>query len=171
MLCVTSYVAMLRAVNVSGTGKLPMADLKAMGEACGFAKVRTFIASGNLLFESDLSQDEVTKLVADKVDAYFGKAVPIFVRSAAEMGKVVADNPFAAEPGNRVVAHFMASRPTQAMIDTATGQRDEQMALGTREIYIFYREGIGDSKLKLTAFQGGTARNMNSVAKMAELLA
>jgi uncharacterized protein (DUF1697 family) len=54
----TAYVALLRAVNVAGTGALPMAELRAMGEACGFATVRTFIASGNLLFESDRSEAE-----------------------------------------------------------------------------------------------------------------
>jgi uncharacterized protein (DUF1697 family) len=171
MPCVTSYVAMLRAVNVSGTGKLPMAELKAMGEACGFANVRTFIASGNLLFDSDLSESEVTRLVADKVESYFGKPVSVFVRSAAEMKAVAADNPFADEPGNRVVAHFMAAPPTQAMIDAATGQKDEQLALGKREIYIFYGDGMGTSKLKLPAFREGTARNLNSVKTIAEMLA
>ena len=167
----TRYVAMLRAVNVSGTGKLPMAELKAMGEACGFTNVRTFIASGNLLFDSDEGEAKVTRSVANKVEAYFGKPVPVFVRSAAEMAQVAAGNPFAGEPGNRVVAHFMAVAPTQAMLDAATGQKDERMALGTREIYIFYGDGMGNSKLKLPAFRDGTARNMNSVTKMAELLA
>ena len=167
----TRYVAMLRAVNVSGTGKLPMAELKAMGEACGFTNVRTFIASGNLLFDSDEDEAKVTRSVADKVEAYFGKPVPVFVRSAAEMAQVAADNPFAGEPGSRVVAHFMAVAPTQAMLDAATGQKDERMALGTRAIYIFYGDGMGNSKLKLPAFRDGTARNMNSVTKMAELLA
>ena len=167
----TRYVALLRAVNVSGTGKLPMTDLQAIGVACGFANSRTFIASGNLLFDSDLPETDVTKLVADKVEAYFGRPVPVFVRSAAEMAAVAKDNPFADEPGNRVVVHFMAELPTQAMIDAATGQKDEQIKLGTREIYIFYGEGMGTSKLKLPAFRDGTARNMNSVAKMADLLA
>ena len=171
MFCVTRYVAMLRAVNVSGTGKLPMAELKAMGEACGFTNVRTFIASGNLLFDSDEGEAKVTRSVADKVEAYFGKPVPVFVRSAAEMAQVAAGNPFADEPGNRVVAHFMAVAPTQAMLDAATGQKDERMALGTREIYIFYGDGMGNSKLRLPALRDGTARNMNSVEKMAELLA
>jgi uncharacterized protein (DUF1697 family) len=95
----------------------------------------------------------------------------VFVRSAAEMVAVAADNPFANEAPNRVVAHFMASPPTQAMIDAPTGQKDERLALGKREIYIFYGDGMADSKLKLPAFRDGTARNMNSVAKMAELLA
>jgi uncharacterized protein (DUF1697 family) len=171
MLCVTGYVAMLRAVNVAGTGKLPMAELKSIGEACGLANVRTFIASGNLLFDSELSEAKVAHLVADKVEAFFGKPVPVFVRNAAEMAAVVAANPFADRPGNRVVAHFMAAAPTQAMIDAATGQQDEQLALGTREIYIFYGDGMGTSKLRLPAFKDGTARNLNSVAKIAELLA
>ena len=162
---------MLRAVNVAGTGKLPMAELKAMGETCGFTNVRTFIASGNLLFDSDLPEADVTLLVAGKVEAFFGRPVPVFVRSAAEMAAVAAANPFADQPGNRVVAHFMAVAPTQAMIDAAAGRADEQLALGAREIYIFYGDGMGTSKLKLPAFKDGTARNMNSVAKMAELLA
>lgn len=167
----TSYVALLRAVNVSGTGKLPMTELKRIGEECGFNKVRTFIASGNLLFESELSEAQATARIEAKVEGFFGKRVPIFVRTAAEMSKVAASNPFADEAPNRVVAHFMAAPPTQAMIDAATGKKDERLALGKREIYIFYGEGMGTSKLKLPAFRDGTARNMNSVAKMASMLA
>ena len=52
----TKYVALLRAVNVGGTGKLPMAELRAMCESIGFAKVRTYIASGNVVFESELHE-------------------------------------------------------------------------------------------------------------------
>ena len=93
----TSYVALLRAVNVSGTGKLPMSELKRIGEACGFDEVRTFIASGNLLFESELAEAEVTRKIEMKLDGFFGKRVPAFVRTGAEMAAVVADNPFADE--------------------------------------------------------------------------
>ena len=167
----TSYVALLRAVNVSGMGKLPMTELKRMGEECGFDYVRTFIASGNLLFDSDLSEAEATARIEAKIEAFFSKRVPVFVRTAAEMAKAAADNPFADEAPNRVVAHFMAAPPTQAMIDAATGKNDERLALGKREIYIFYGEGMADSKLRLPAFREGTARNMNSVAKMAAMLA
>ena len=171
MLRVTNFVAMLRAVNVSGTGKLPMAELKAMGEACGFANVRTFIASGNLLFDSDLPEAEVERAIAPRVETYFGKPVPLFVRSGEEMATVAAANPFADRPGNRVVAHFIGEAPTQAMIDAATGIKDERIALGQRELYIAYGDDMGHSKLKLPMFAKGTARNMNSVAKMAALLA
>jgi uncharacterized protein (DUF1697 family) len=165
------YVALLRAVNVSGTGKLPMSDLKAMGEACGFNQCRTFIASGNLLFASEPDETEAQQRIARRIEEYFGKAVPVHVRSAAEMAEAVAGNPFASEPGNRVVALFTSEKPTQATIDAATGINDERLALGPRLIYICYGDGMADSKLKLPAMRDGTARNMNSVAKMAGLLA
>ena len=171
MLCVTSYVAMLRAVNVAGTGKLPMADLKAMGEACGFTNVRTFIASGNLLFDSDLGEAEVAQRVADKIEGFFGKPVPLFVRSAAEMATVAAGNPFADDKPSRVMAHFIAETPTAAMLAEARDVAGERMATGPRMIYVSYGEGIGKTRLKLPAVRQGTARNLNSVARMAELLA
>jgi uncharacterized protein (DUF1697 family) len=167
----TAYVALLRAVNVSGTGKLPMAELKAMGEACGFELCRTFIASGNLLFASAVDEADVQQCISAQVDKYFGKTVPVHVRSAAEMAEATARNPFKEAPPNRVVALFVGEEPTQTMIDAATGRNGERLALGPRLIYIAYGDGMADSKLKLPAMRNGTARNMNSVAKIAELLA
>jgi uncharacterized protein (DUF1697 family) len=168
---VTAYAALIRAVNVSGTGKLLKEDLQTMGEACGFEHVRTFINSGNLLFTSDLGEAAVKSRVEEKLAAHFGKAVPAHVRSATEMAEVAASNPFADAPGNRVMALFIDEKPTQAMIDAATGINGERLALGPRLIYICYSDGMADSKLKLAAMREGTARNMNSVGKMAELLA
>ena len=167
----TSYVAMLRAVNVAGTGKLPMAELKAIGVGCGFRNVRTFIASGNLLFDSDFAEAEVAKLVADQVAAFFGRPVPLFVRSATEMAAVVAGNPFGDDKPSRVMAHFIAEPPSATMLAAARDVAGERMALGPRMIYVSYGEGIGKTKLKLPAVKLGTARNLNSVARMAELFA
>jgi uncharacterized protein (DUF1697 family) len=171
MLRVTDYVALLRAVNVGGTGKLPMATLKQIGEDCGFEKVRTFIASGNLLFRSDAGESEVATAIEDRLADFFGKRVPVFVRSAAEMAEVAANNPFDDDKPSRVMAHFIADPPEPAMLDAATGVQGERMALGPRAIYVSYGEGIGKTKLKLPAVRDGTARNLNSVARMAALLA
>ena len=91
--------------------------------------------------------------------------------SFGELAAVARSNPFPDDPGNRVVAFFLAAKPDQAMIDAATGVGDERLALGRREIIIAYDEGMGRSKVKLPAFKLGTGRNMNSVAKMADLLA
>ena len=167
----TAYVALLRAVNVSGTGKLPMAELKRMGEECGFSSVRTFIASGNLLFTSDLPEEPVRAPVAQAVEAFFGRPVPVFVRSAAEMADLAANNPFTDDKPSRVMAYVLDEPPTAAMLAEARDVNGERMALGPRAIYVSYGAGIGSTRLKLPATKLGTARNMNSVAKMAALLA
>ena len=167
----TAYVALIRAVNVSGTGKLPKEDLKAMGEACGFEQARTFINSGNLLFASDLAEAAVQKRMEERLVEFFGKPTAVFVRSAKEIARAVESNPFADDKPSRVMAHFIDDVPAQEMIDDARDVAGERMALGPRLIYVSYGEGIGSSKLKLPAVKQGTARNMNSVAKIAELLA
>jgi uncharacterized protein (DUF1697 family) len=168
---VTAYVALVRAVNVTGTGMLPKEKLKAMGEACGFDNVRTFINSGNLLFTSDLAESTVQKRMEQRVADHFGRPVAVYVRSAAEMTRAANRNPFADEPPNRVFAHFINEKPVQSMLDEARDVQGERMALGPRLIYVSYGDGIGKTKLKLPAVKKGTARNMNSVAKIAELLA
>jgi uncharacterized protein (DUF1697 family) len=168
---VTAYVALIRAVNVAGTGKLPKDELRAMGEACGFRSVRTFINSGNLLFTSELTEATAKKRVEKRLADHFGKAVPAFVRNTREMAEAVARNPFGDDKPSRVMAHFIDEEPTRAMLEAARDVQGERLALGPRLIYVSYGEGIGKSKLKLPAVKQGTARNMNSVARIAGLLA
>jgi uncharacterized protein (DUF1697 family) len=91
------------------------------------------------------------------------------VRTAKEMAGVVAANPFDDEPGNRVVAIFLDGAPPKDSLESAKNVADERMALGRREIYVHYPGGQGKSKLRIPAAASGTARNMNSVKKMAEL--
>lgn len=166
----TAYVALLRAVNVSGTGMLPMATLRAMGEDCGFADVRTFIASGNLLFTATQPEAVVRDAIAARVAGFFGRNVPLFVRSAADMRAMVAANPFTDDKPSRVMAYFLDDEPHQAMIDEARDVGGERLALGPRGVYVSYGEGFAKSKLKIPKIRKGTSRNMNSVAKMADLL-
>jgi uncharacterized protein (DUF1697 family) len=167
---VTGYVALLRAVNVSGTGLLPMAELRAMGEACGFDSVRTHIASGNLLFASDLGEEAVTAALEARIEAFFGKRVPVFVRSAAEMKEVAAANPFPDESGSRNMVFFLKGPPPADLLAQVRGQQGERIALGAREISVAYGEGIRHTRLKLPDPEGRTARNRNTVEKIATLL-
>src|SRR5215813_13690014 len=103
----TSFVALLRAVNVGGTGKLPMSDLKAICEELGFSSVRTYIASGNVVFASRKSEAAVKTALEKRLQAYAGKPVDVLVRSAAEMAEVAADNPFPNAAPNRTMAIFL----------------------------------------------------------------
>lgn len=163
-----AYIALLRAVNVGGTGKLPMPELRAMCEALGFANVRTYIASGNVVFESRLAAASVKKRLEQRLEEYAGKPVGVLLRNAHEMATVLADNPFADAPAERTVALFLDAAPPANALDTISGQGTEQLALGKREIYVFYPDGIGRSKLKIAAAKDGTARNMNTVATLAQ---
>ena len=163
----TSYVALLRAVNVGGTGKLAMSDLKAICEAAGFKNVRTFIASGNVVFESGRSEKDVKRMLEKRLLEHAGKAVGVVVRTAAEMAGVLASNPFPDAPGNRTVAIFLDAVVPANALDVISGRVDEETALGLREIYVRYGEDMGHSKLKIPAAKTGTARNMNTVAKLA----
>jgi uncharacterized protein (DUF1697 family) len=167
----TAYVALLRAVNVGGTGKLPMADLKKFCDKAGFTKTRTYIASGNALFESERAEAEIQVRLSAMIERYAGGPVGVLVRTAKEMAAVVAANPFADRPGNRVVAIFIDTRPPKDALKAATGVTTEAMALGRREIYVHYPDGQAHTKLKIPAARAGTARNMNTVVKLAELVA
>ena len=167
----TAFVALLRAVNVGGTGKLPMADLKAMAEAAGFERVRTYIASGNLVFDSAFSEAQVKLTLEAALERYAGKPVGVMVRTAVEMRAVLDANPFPDMAPNRTMAVFLDAAPPADTLDKVVAPSGEEVRLGLREIYIHYGDGMADSKLKLPAAKTGTARNINTVAKLAEMAA
>lgn len=167
----TSYVALLRAVNVGGTGKLPMTELKAMCEDAGFQHVRTYIASGNVVFTSKLAEASVKKKLEQRLHDHAGKPIGVVVRTAAEMADVLAGNPFDDAPGNRVVAIFLDEAPPTDAAESARHRQGERIARGRREIYVHYGDGMANSRLVIPAARAGTARNMNTVAKLAEMAA
>ena len=164
----TSYVALLRGVNL-GKRQLKMEDLRRIANDLGYDKVRTYIASGNLLLVSAKSETTVKRELEAALAAHMGAPVPVMVRTGAEMADAVKANPFATEPGNRVVAIFLDEVPPKDAADGAKNVTDETIRVGHREIYVHYPQGQGPSKLAIPAAAKGTARNMNSVAKLAEL--
>ena len=164
-----SFVALLRAVNVGGTGKLPMSDLKAMCEELGFGAISTYIASGNVVFTSRKSEAAIKVALEKALEAYAGKPVGVHVRNAAEMAKVLSDNPFPKAAPNRTMAVFLDHAPPADTLAGIRGRRDEEIKLGRREIYIHYGQGMGTSKLVIPAAKTGTARNMNTVATLARM--
>jgi uncharacterized protein (DUF1697 family) len=168
----TAFVALLRAVNVGGTGKLPMTELAAMCEAAGHAKVKTYIASGNVVFTSAKTEAAVKADLEARLADYAGKPVGVTVRTAAQMAAVRDANPFPDAPGNRTVAIFLDAPPPADAADHAVHKGDdEEIALGRREIYVRYGDGMGQSKLRIPAAKNGTARNLNTVAKLAQMAA
>jgi uncharacterized protein (DUF1697 family) len=162
------YIALLRAVNVGGL-KLPMTELKAMCEHAGFEAARTYIASGNAIFRSALGEAQVRAELERRLEAFAGKPIAVMVRTPEELHGVIAANPFPDAQPNRLLILFLESAPPKDALDRVRHQTVERLALGKREIYIDYADGIGTSKLAIPAMKTGTARNLNTARKLAEL--
>jgi uncharacterized protein (DUF1697 family) len=167
----TGYVALLRGVNLVGKSTLRMANLKAIAEELGLDRPRTFVASGNLLFASSDPEEKLRRMLEKRLQAHMGKDVRVMLRTAGEMDAVVQANPFPDAPGNRVQAFFMNEPPPANLLEGVRNKADdERVAAGTREVFVAYGErGIGRSRLRIPAAEAGTARSMNTVARLAEL--
>ena len=167
----TAYVALLRGVNLVGMTMLKMADLKAIADELMLEKARTYIASGNLLFVSGKAEHELREMLEPRIREHMGKDVRVMLRTASEMAAVVRANPFSDGRGNNVQVFFINDAPPADLPETIRNKAgDERVAAGKREIYVAYGEkGIGRSRLRIPAAEAGTARNMNTVARLAEL--
>jgi uncharacterized protein (DUF1697 family) len=117
------------------------------------------------------AETEAKAALEAALGASAGKPVGVIVRTAAEMAKVLAKNPFPDRPASRTVAIFLDHAPAADALKDVKGQANEELRLGAREIYVHYPDGIGRSKLRISAAEGGTARNMNTLAKLAAMAA
>lgn len=163
----TPYVALLRAVNVGGRGKLSMSDLRRLAEEAGFVDVRTYIASGNLVFRSDDAPGKVKEILELRLADFAGTRVDVFVRTAREMRDLVDINPFPDEPGDRVAVLFLDRKPPADLETIAAGVQNEAFKAAAQEVFIHYPDGLGVSKLGFGNELVGTTRNMNTVTKLA----
>ncbi|SEV88106.1 Uncharacterized conserved protein, DUF1697 family [Aliiroseovarius sediminilitoris] len=162
-------VALLRAINVGGTGKLPMTELRSMAEAAGLTDVRTYIQSGNLVFSTADDLPTVKTALEKSLETYAGKPVGVFVRTAQDMQDVLDANPFPNAEPSKVGVLFLDTPPPSKTIEEAKGQADEEIGLGEREVYVHFPSGMGKSRLRLAAMSNGTLRNINTVAKLVKM--
>ncbi|NKM46672.1 DUF1697 domain-containing protein [Rhizobium leguminosarum bv. viciae] len=165
------YCALLRAVNVGGTGSLPMAELKAICEGLGFSDVKTYIQSGNVVFRSDEAEKTVGERLDEALSKMMGKRPGVMVRSRKELDGIVADAPFPDAKPNFLLVCFLPEKPPGDARETMVAPDGEEAKLAGREIYVHYPNGSGRSKLKLPALKPGTSRNLNTVRKLAEMAA
>lgn len=166
----TVYVALLRAVNVGGTGTLTMKDLRALCTGLGFENVRTYIQSGNVVFESKLSAAALQKKLETALSEKTGPQAGVLIRTAAELRAALEANPFPRAMPARVAVVFLDKpAPSNLLSGLVIPGREEVKVVG-REIFVHYPDGIGRSKLKLPPLATqGTARNLNTVGKLVVL--
>lgn len=163
------YIALLRGINVVGANQLAMKDLVALCGDCGFQNARTWIQSGNAVFESKLKEEAIRRTLEKALAGKMTRPIAVMVRTPAEMRAVIEANPFPDKEGSKVAVVFFAGNAPAQKVEGLRGPAGEQVVRGKREIYIYYPEGQGRSKLRLPWKEPGTIRNMNTVRKLAEL--
>lgn len=166
----TRYVALLRGVNVGGHRKVPMAALRSALTDAGAADVRTYLQSGNAVLDSPLPPGGVADLVRSAVRASSGVDTDVVVRTQAEMAGVVTRNPWPERTASPALLHvlFLSAEPTSVRVDRVGEQ--EQVQPDGREVWVWYGDGSGRSKLRIEA-PGVvvTARNWTTVTALAGL--
>ena len=167
------FVALLRGVNVGGKNKLAMSELRTLVESLGYTDVRTFIQSGNVLFSTD--ETVVAPDLQRSIEARFGLAIAVVLRSAAELELVVGADPFPEAERARVHVGFMTARPPAEAVAALDHARflPEEFIVSGRELYLHLPSGM--ARTKLPAYLGRalgvptTLRNWNTVTKLLEL--
>lgn len=175
------FVALLRGINVGGRNLVAMSDLKAAMSAAGLENVRTFLQSGNVVFDAGRGKPaDLEKRLEKEVEGRLGLPVAFFVRTAAEWTAIVDSNPLAGEAKtdpSRVVVLLLRRAPpagSLARLSESVPGREVLRANG-REVYAHYPDGQGTSKLTNAVLEralGGpvTARNWNTVLRLEEAL-
>ncbi len=163
------FAGFLRAVNVGGTGKLKMEDLRALCGEVGFTDISTYIASGNIVFRADMEQSAAQAVLETRLAEFTGNPASVDLRTPDELQAIVSNSPFQDAPGNKVIVLLTPSQISANFAETARHQTNEVISPGNRLVYIHYPDGQGRSKLTLPEMKTGTARNMNTISKMLSL--
>lgn len=149
---------------------LPMKQLTEMCVELGLENPKTYIQSGNVVFTSELAEKAVQASLERTLFTRMGKKIDVFIRSAAELRVVLDANPFREQPPAKVAVFFLSDPVAKSWLDDVIAPGGEQVQIGRREIYVYYPDGMGRSKLKLPPLPGPTtARNINTVSKLAAM--
>jgi uncharacterized protein (DUF1697 family) len=173
-------ICFLRAINVGGHAKIKMDALRALFVSLKFAEPRTYLQSGNVVFQtSERNPELVAKRIKQAISKKFGCSPEIMLRSVANLRAVVANNPFAKRTGivpGKLLVFFLAAQPAgnAAVSLRQLAIQPEELHLIGRELFIYFPNGVGKSKLPWArldkALQApGTGRNWNSVTKVLQI--
>lgn len=173
-------IALLRGINVGGKNPLPMKELVRIFENAGSRNVRTYIQSGNVIFEAPSGAQKVSEAVTRDIEKHYGYRVPVILRTSEQLQKTIRENPFLAAGTDEKALHvyFLADVPSAnccASLDPTRSAPDSFQVRG-REIYLHLPKGMGRTKLTNAYFDSKlstvcTARNWATVLKLAELMA
>lgn len=173
-------IALLRGINVGGNKKIRMAELKELCEGLGLRDVQTLLQSGNVVFRSAGSSPEaLATQLETAIQARFGFAVRVILRTLEQWRAIIAHHPFSetqvAEPAKILLACLSAAPSEEAWAALLAGHKGPEIVQRSgAELYIFYTEGMGGSKLDNSVLERrlrviSTGRNWNTVHKLLAL--
>ena len=170
-----TYIALLRGINVSGHKKILMADLKLLFESLGFEQVTTYIQSGNVVFKSKEEANFASK-TAKAIETKYGFIVPVLVKKAAELSKILSKGPFSDEKLEKSYFILLSEKPSSENIELTAGfsHPNEEFHIEEDCVYIYYSVGAGDAKMGTNFFEkklkvNATARNYRTMTKLLEM--
>jgi uncharacterized protein (DUF1697 family) len=165
-----TYVAFLRGINVGGNTMISMKELAAICTNMGLLDVRTYLNSGNVIFQSPLPEAELQKVLETALSGKTGKDIMVVVRSHGDLERVVKDNPFPEAVPSQIGVLFVTESIAKNILAEFVIPGREEVVPGKREVYVHYPDGMGRSKLKWPlSLRNGTMRNINTLSKLAGL--
>lgn len=171
-------IGILRGINVGGKRKILMADLKSLCEELGLKNVKTYIQSGNLIFNSDKPNSELENKLEKAITEKFGFDVPVIVRTEKELESSISKNPFIAKDADIYQLHltFLKEKPNEEDIERILtfNYEPDKFKIAEKDIFIFCAGKYHESKLTNNFFEkqlevGATTRNWKTVMKLSEL--
>jgi uncharacterized protein (DUF1697 family) len=172
----TTWIALLRGINVGGGNRLSMKDLRSSVESLGYSQVATYIQSGNIVFDSDEGADAIVDALRVVIAERHGLAIPVVVRTLPEMEAALAGHPERDSEIDPKLLHvaFLDRAPEDPDGVEADAWLPDRWSLEGRELFLTYPDGSARSKMTIERFEKpwavtATARNLNTVAKLVEL--
>jgi uncharacterized protein (DUF1697 family) len=173
------WIGLFRGINVGGNNKLPMKDLTKVMLAAGLTEVKTYIASGNVLFRSGLGEDALETLLGDLVETGFGFRPSLFLITLPHLEKVLAENPYRDNEHKGKAQHvfFFKAPPVKVDRELLDGLKADSEAYEITDelMYLYAPEGIGRSKMVEKIGRAVkadmTARNLNTVETLRDMVA
>lgn len=177
----TTYISILRGINVSGQKKILMADLRALYEKLGFKEVKSYIQSGNVIFKSqkELEEIETSKKIEEAIEKKYDFHVPVIIRSLSDMEKIIASNPFLpveSIDSKKLHVTFLGENPAEEKV-TEIEQLDfvpDKFAIKDKEVYLHIPDSYGNTKLSNSFFEKklkvtATTRNWTTINTLCEM--